>query len=479
MNNKKTLILSACVLSCMFQAPCMQEGALQPTKPPTKNKQATPVAPAPPLSRAEQVETTKVTARARTYDIVIHTREHLLPLFANPNMINLTYLKTPLLAVLKELATIFTAQVKPLLDAPTLDDGQLQLLDRYVQDSQSADLTLNQAKEALLTGRIVKQQESGQATKQPAQVTQPEMPPLFTVQELGLPAEKEEIYRYLFEKRPIYANIVYRKLPAKYAALNQAYAKKLQKWLQETTQEDIDGIPTEETRQDRRGKKLRYSLLCNARDDTIAWEPPGAAEIHFFPKTELATGPGCGVNLNQAVVDVVRDNQHASAANIVKCYKIHLMPREQDIDDTLLRIFDAVKGDELRTKIHDMKLVCGSEKELREHKSSMPKIVIYVENSKTDAQYVLDTMYKLFLDKKDQGAGWTPRWNYRVNSFVFFAQGDGDNKVGGCSFRELFQQPEMIYYKEGLGLEPGQNHYLVDPATGQLALPESVKQKQT
>jgi hypothetical protein len=56
----------------------------------------------------------------------------------------------------------------------------------------------------------------------------------------------------------------------------------------------------------------------------------------------------------------------------------------------------------------------------------MANIVIYAASGKENAQKLLNKIYAIF--KYQEGLNINPRWNEKVTSLIYFAQGDGDAK---------------------------------------------------
>lgn len=125
-------------------------------------------------------------------------------------------------------------------------------------------------------------------------------------------------------------------------------------------------------------------------------------------------------------------------------YKIHLMPQHQDIFETIVTVLDALKEDsELQNLIYDFKSKINLENERDDKGNVLPLIVIYPSAGKENAQKALDKIYRLFRDKK--GLDITPRFNQRVTSLIYFAQGDADHKKYEENDK-YYELPLKIYY---------------------------------
>lgn len=155
------------------------------------------------------------------------------------------------------------------------------------------------------------------------------------------------------------------------------------------------------------------------------------------------------------------------AASLIKCYKIHLMPLENVAENVFLDLAKLIKDvPAFQTTIKAFKIKCEDYKKLKED-GHIPKIVIYVEAGKKEAQFVLDALYKKFGHEPGY-TGYNPRYNERVTDMIWFAQGDGDAK---WSFPDLFEPGDdttysgKVYYRSDLTPEGAKGgYYLINPA---------------
>lgn len=127
-------------------------------------------------------------------------------------------------------------------------------------------------------------------------------------------------------------------------------------------------------------------------------------------------------------------------------YKIHLMPKTKDIPDMLTSLISMTAYyRELKKAIYSIKaIVCCPESTYK--KSHCPKIVIYVRG-KDNAQYVLDELYEEF--KNEKGCTESLKYNEKVTSFIYFAQGDRNEKYEDEKNKDKhspYEQPNMVYF---------------------------------
>lgn len=390
------------------------------------------------------------------HNIATRTRDYLVTeLFdTHPALTDFMYLKKPLLDFFKELSTGFTATIQPLLKEKTPSPATLKQLESYDGHIYACEVIINNAKEQLIHRYLCPQAITPLG--------------LFTATDLQLPTEEYSSYTRLCRDYPTFAEIAFKPLPSQYRALNQKLAQFLANTFNQYKTEKV--MQTISNRQIELGKHVRLQALAKTKNIEIK-EPRTSNQLYFSPKKHW--GETCKGNVYVILGRwaILGDPITADGVNTVAgCYKIHLMPKDEDVDEVLLRIFDAVeKNDDLRTNICSMK-ICYDALEILEQRH-FPIIVIYVEIGKNAAQYVLNAMYNLFKDFAHKGAGWAPQYNYRVNDFLFFAQGDRDNK-NNDSYQSLFEQPDMIYYRSDLG-GTQHNFYLTNPATGKPATPPS------
>jgi hypothetical protein len=150
---------------------------------------------------------------------------------------------------------------------------------------------------------------------------------------------------------------------------------------------------------------------------------------------------------------------------LAQAYKIHLMPLQKNFEHVLFLLFQALKNNqELRNKIADIKLLkevtCTQKdltfKALDGSQQIFAPIVIYPSDGKKNAQFVLDTLKNILKDQK--GSNIKPRYNRKVNSLIWYAQGDGDYKVE--MYKDYYEE-DFVHYKPDF-VEPGvmQDHTL-------------------
>jgi ankyrin repeat protein len=143
----------------------------------------------------------------------------------------------------------------------------------------------------------------------------------------------------------------------------------------------------------------------------------------------------------------------------VNRYKIHLMPKnESDLMAIIENLLNELKDNsDLQNSLHDFKFhpidfsVSKEDikKQLLSKEGTLPIIVIYPGIGKNNAQFVLDTIYKLFGHL--EGLDITPRYNKKVTSLIYYAQGDSLQK----SNNERDYMPDKIFFRpdyEGVGM---------------------------
>lgn len=148
-------------------------------------------------------------------------------------------------------------------------------------------------------------------------------------------------------------------------------------------------------------------------------------------------------------------------------YKIHLMPLEKDLLEVTIKLLDAIRDNPvLRDTISDFKIADNGlpykQAAANDHSGQNAVVVIYPADGKEKAQKALNELYKVF--KGTKGMNVRPRFNAKVNDFMWVAQGDADLKYG---FWEHFYDKDGIYYKpEEFGKPANMDLKLKHPETG-------------
>jgi hypothetical protein len=133
---------------------------------------------------------------------------------------------------------------------------------------------------------------------------------------------------------------------------------------------------------------------------------------------------------------------------LVQEYKIHLMPRGQMVA-FLAHLMEIIHGNrELLQLIYMFKLrLTFDDNMIASESKRKPKIVIYPEKGKESAQQMLNRLYVFLKDLP--GLDVSPRYNCKVTSLIYVAQGNGDDKnfvKEHPEYIQLYEQPEMVYF---------------------------------
>lgn len=142
---------------------------------------------------------------------------------------------------------------------------------------------------------------------------------------------------------------------------------------------------------------------------------------------------------------------------LASCYKIHLMPFDEDIVSIIRSLLMRVSRDvKLQKALGYFKIAAKTDR-ITFPGRTMPIMVLYPHASKDAAQYLLNSVYDLFKDV--QGKNVAPRYNERVTSLIYFAQGDGDYKN---DFYAGYYEPDRVYYRSDFEGEL-QDYHLKNP----------------
>lgn len=179
---------------------------------------------------------------------------------------------------------------------------------------------------------------------------------------------------------------------------------------------------------------------------------------YTFFKPDFCTGERLEASFDRAY----GTNKNNVMKVLVQDYKIHLMPKG-DMAVDLIALIELIRDDkELQKSINSFKLknrfnddemiIAGTE-----GKEVMPKIVIYCASGKEQAQTALNKIYDAFKDR--EGLDVTPRFNQKITSYIYYAQGNGDDKKIYSSFFE----PDKIHYRKDV-TEENQDYHLKIPS---------------
>ena len=159
--------------------------------------------------------------------------------------------------------------------------------------------------------------------------------------------------------------------------------------------------------------------------------------------------------------------------DLVGLYKIHLMPKNSnDFMIILEQLLKALgRNPALQKAVNTLKVISGfdfegnpemlKKKLLEQHGNEVPPIIVIAPSlGKENAQFVLDTVYDLF--KNIEGLDLTPRFNEKITSLIYYAQGNGDDKI---SREEYFDKNNgKIFYKSDFeGAKLNRDYHLENP----------------
>ncbi len=191
---------------------------------------------------------------------------------------------------------------------------------------------------------------------------------------------------------------------------------------------------------------------------------PAAGYVFFDNKGQRSVSSGVILPKVLYITDrdpIVLNKKVAEATKeLVKTYKIHLMPDENmDATEVLIRLDKALRSDpELSAAVQTFKILYNP---TQQGGVNFARVVIYA-NGKEHAQRILDALYRNNIIRSIKGSGIRPRFNGKVNDLIWIAQGDGDYKEG--IYKEYYEQPALIYYHSGI-TGKRENYHLVNPET--------------
>lgn len=148
--------------------------------------------------------------------------------------------------------------------------------------------------------------------------------------------------------------------------------------------------------------------------------------------------------------------------DLVQLYKIHLMPNDRDIEAVTIKLLQAMEDDK---ELYNAIAVFKVNYKINDQERNLPIIVIYANPGKATAQLIVDKLYSVF--DGIEGSGRVPRFNVKITSLLYWAQGDGDHKEQAF-YSKYYDQPGMECYvsniKQFLNPQaPMEDYYLIAP----------------
>jgi hypothetical protein len=154
------------------------------------------------------------------------------------------------------------------------------------------------------------------------------------------------------------------------------------------------------------------------------------------------------------------------AKQLISNYKIHLMPKNQDDLYTLMTeiLRELSSKPELQQSLRAIKINNSMQVEKSRSGDNLPIVVIYAADAKAAKSWL-----KFLCDKFGtmRGLDITPRFNKKITSLIYYAQGDGDDK----NYPDLknYFEADLVHYKPdafaevGVRPESGTYHLTVPP----------------
>lgn len=167
--------------------------------------------------------------------------------------------------------------------------------------------------------------------------------------------------------------------------------------------------------------------------------------IRFISK-QLMRGTPVSACLKQVHNAINREGEHIQKlkAQLACAYKIHLMPYDEDIVPIMTQLLTSLGQDEELQKAVSFFKICQYTDRIhrRSDASYGPIMVVYPHASKQAAQYVLNKLYALFQNLR--GRDISPRYNQKITSLLYCAQGDSNYKDDAFA---PYYEPDRVYYR--------------------------------
>ncbi len=167
-------------------------------------------------------------------------------------------------------------------------------------------------------------------------------------------------------------------------------------------------------------ESARLRLLVNAVSRYLSGMPGDPTKLSTF-RSELRAKRPRAMEVGAVHDRIIRRR------DTVKQYLIYLMPREDDLEDVVLRLAWLTRSNsELNNNILGFKVICTPSTYAAG--KGTPKIVVYVGGGTQAAQSVLNVMYNAFCDFHERGLGYEPKFSDKITSFLYVAQGTNKDK---------------------------------------------------
>lgn len=155
----------------------------------------------------------------------------------------------------------------------------------------------------------------------------------------------------------------------------------------------------------------------------------------------------------------------AMKKEVARHYKIHLMPKPNDLEKTIVLFLQELKNNRDLQKIISRIKYLPADIPVEKPTEILPRIVIYPAKGKNNTQKALNIIYSIFKNRNIETEGKTPRFNAKVTDLIFVAQGDADQKK--ISHYRKYYEPRLMYYnpKEIPPVDNEPDHYLRHPET--------------
>ena len=254
------------------------------------------------------------------------------------------------------------------------------------------------------------------------------------------------------------------------------------------TDVSYDRIKVSDSSNERLQKKLRDvlkndDLTIGSQIGFVVLESPTLLRgnrkkltLEDYAITENNINNAIDINIKNDLVQQLKDE----AKILTGQYKIHLMPKnEEDILIIIENLLDSLKKNtDFANSVSSLKFrvgvnFSGSKEEIAKRLSNppskrnpegtgiLPIIVIYPADGQNNAQTVLDYVYKLF--KNIPGIGITPRFNEKITSLIYYAQGDADYKIPP-SAAKYYTVDKKFYNPDFEGEGQNKDYSLKNPA---------------
>lgn len=140
-------------------------------------------------------------------------------------------------------------------------------------------------------------------------------------------------------------------------------------------------------------------------------------------------------------------------------YKVHLMPKPKHFLKVVNQLAELINSNEELSEIIDAFKILKDPKINKQDGKYIPNIVLYIKpsetdvnNSKQNTEKALEILNEAFKNSNSLGSNKKPRFNQKVNSLIYYSQGNSDTKYlakKAKMFKKIFDKNGIHFKGDG------------------------------